>query len=294
MLYDEIKSNKRKSILLVFLFFIILIILGYFIGAFFFNPYFGIVFAAIISIIMTLISLYTGDKILIKMTQAKEAKRPEHTYLINTVEGLSIAAGIPKPSIYVIEDSAINAFATGRNPNHAAVTVTTGAIEKLSREELEGVIAHEISHITNYDIRFMMLVATLVGITVLLSDLFLRSIFYGNFRDRNNRAGAFVIILGLILAILTPIIVQLIRLAVSRQREFLADSSGASLTRYPLGLANALRKIRDDKEPLIEGANRAVASLFIENPLRQFRAKTSNLWNTHPNINERITRLESY
>ncbi len=292
-IYNEISSNKRNSILLISFFFIIIIVLGYLAGYLFFDPYLGLFFAFFISLILTLISLYSGDKMILAMTGAKEAKKPQYTYLINTVEGLSIAAGISMPKVYVINDSAINAFATGPSPNRASITTTTGAIDRLNREELEGVIAHEISHIKNYDIRFMMLVATLIGITVLISDMILRSFFWSGNRSDDSRANTFIIVIGLILAILTPIAVQLIKFAISRQREFLADASGALLTRYPPGLANALKKIRDDKEPLVEVANRATAHLFIANPLRHFKKHTSNLFSTHPDVNERIRRLEA-
>lgn len=293
MIHDEITENKRKSILLIFLFFIIIIFLGFIFGAIFFDPLIGIFFATFISIIFTLISVFSGDKIILSMTKAKEAKKPEHTYLINAVEGLAIAAGIPKPKIYVIDDTAINAFATGYKPEKAAVAFTKGAINRLNRQELEGVIAHEISHIKNYDIRIMVLVATLVGISVLISDMILRSMWFGAGRRKDDKASIYIIIIGLVLAILTPIIVQLIKLGISRQREYLADASAALLTRYPPGLAGALKKIRDDKEPLVEVANRATAHLFIENPLRKLRAHTSNLWSTHPDINDRIRKLEA-
>lgn len=291
-IYNEISTNKRNSFLLVSLFLIVIILLGFVFGYIFFDPYLGLFFAFFISLIFILISYYSGDKMILAMTGAKEARKPEHTYLINTVEGLAIAAGIPMPKVYVIEDSAINGMATGRDPKHASVTVTSGTLKRLNREELEGVLAHELSHIKNYDVRFMMLVATLVGITVLISDMLLRSFFWSS-GNRENRANTFIIIIGLILAILTPIVVQLIKFAVSRKREFLADASGALLTRYPPGLANALRKIRDDKEPLVEVANRATAHLFIENPLRHFKKHTSNIFSSHPPIDERIRRLES-
>ncbi|MBI2499294.1 M48 family metalloprotease [Candidatus Woesearchaeota archaeon] len=291
-MYNEISTNKRNSFLLISLFFAVIILLGFIFGYIFFDPYLGLFFAFFISLIFTLVSYYSGDKMILAMTGAKEARKPEHTYLINTVEGLSIAAGLPTPRIYVINDSAINAFASGRSPEHSIVAVTSGAIGRLNREELEGVIAHEISHIKNYDVRFMMLVATLVGITVLISDMLLRSFFWSR-GDRENKANTFIIVIGLVLAILTPIIVQLIKFAISRKREFLADASGALLTRYPPGLASALKKIRDDKEPVVEVANRATAHLFIENPLRHFKKHTSNIFSTHPEINERIRRLES-
>ncbi len=290
--YEEISSNKWKSFFLVSFFIVIIIVLGYVFGLIFFNPFIGLFFAFIFSIVMTLISIFSGDKILLRMLHAKEAKKPEHAKIINIVEGLSIAAGIPKPKIYVIDDTAINAFATGFKVEKATVTFTTGALQRLNKEELEGVAAHEISHIKNYDIRLMLLVATLVGISVLISDMILRSLWWGGGRRDENKGQIYIILIGLALAILTPIMVQLIKLAISRRREFLADASGALLTRYPKGLANALKKIRDDKEPVVEVANRATAHLFIENPLRKLSKHTSHLFSTHPDINERIQRLE--
>jgi len=295
MLYDHISSNKRKSIFLIGLFFLIIGLLGYALGAYLGNVFIGLAIAIIISIIMTLISFYSGDKMILSMSHAIPADKKKYPHLVNSVEGLAIAAGIPAPKIYVIDDSAINAFATGRDPNHAAVTVTTGAVERLKRDELEAVVAHEIAHIKNYDIRMMMLVVVLVGVIALLSDLFLRSFIYGRRKD-NIKGGpviAVIIGLGIILAILSPLIAQLIKLSVSRKREFLADVDGALLYRNPKSLANALKAIRDDKEPLVEAANKATAHLFIENPLRTFKGKVNNLFSTHPDINERIRILES-
>lgn len=296
-LYDNISSNKRKSILLIFIFFIIIVFLGYIFGAYLGDIFIGLAFAIIISVIMTLISLYSGDKIVLKMSHAIPADKHKYPHLINTVEGLAIASGIPMPKVYVIDDTAINAFATGRSPKHASVTVTTGAVTRLTREELEAVLAHEIAHVRNYDIRIMVLVVILVGVIALLSDIFLRSIFYSRNRRSSGSGGqgaAILILIGLVFAILSPIIAQLIKLAVSRKREFLADADGALICRNPRGLANALKKIRDDKEPLVEAANKATAHLFIENPLRSFKGRMNNLFSTHPPIEERIKRLENF
>jgi len=295
-LYENISSNKRKSILLIILFFIIVASLGYILGFYIGAPVTGLLIAFIFSAVMVLISYYSGDELILKMSHAVPSDKKTYPHLVNTVEGLAIAAGIQTPKIYIINDSAINAFATGRNPNHASVTVTTGAIERLKRDELEGVIAHELAHIRNYDIRMMMLVAVLVGIIALLSDLFLRTMIYGR-RDKQIRGtgrpfGAILFLVGFILALLAPLIAQLIKLAVSRQREFLADADGALLSRNPQGLANALKKIRDDKEPLVEAANKATAHLFIENPLRTFKGRINSLFSTHPEIDERIKRLQ--
>lgn len=293
-LYENISSNKRKSIFLVILFFIVISLLGYAFGLYLGSAYVGVAFAFVISIIMTLISYYSGDKMILSMSHATPADRKKYPHLVNTVEGLAIASGIPTPKIYVIEDSAINAFATGRDPKHASVTVTTGAIERLKRDELEGVLAHELAHVRNYDIRMMMLVVILVGVVALLSDMFLRSMFYGRNRSNKGRGNIIIILIGLVLAILAPLIAQLIKLAVSRQREYLADADGALLSRNPKGLANALKKIKGDKEPLVEAANKATAHLFIENPLRAFGGRINYLFHTHPPIDERIKRLEGF
>lgn len=294
-LYEHISWNKRKSIFLILVFFIIICFLGYSLGLYFGDIYIGIGVAIIFSTIMTLIGLYSGDRMILSMSHAVEADRKKYPHLVNSIEGLSIASGIPTPKIYVIEDSAINAFATGRDPKHAAITVTTGAIERLKRDELEGVIAHEMSHIRNYDIRMMMLVVILVGIIALISDIFLRSVFYGRGkRDSKGKGGAILVLIGLVFAILSPIIAQLIKLAVSRQREYLADADGALLCRHPDALASALQKIKNDKEPLVEAANKATAHLFIENPLRTFGGKMNSFFATHPPIDERIRRLKSF
>ena len=295
-LYENISSNKRKSIFLIFIFFVIIGILGYIFGIYIGDIFIGFGFAIIISTIMTVVSFYSGDSMILKMSSAVEADRKQYAHLVNTVEGLAIAAGIPTPKIYIIDDSAINAFATGRDPQHASVTVTTGAIKRLKRDELEGVLAHEMSHIRNYDVRMMMLVVILVGVIALISDMFLRSMFYGKGRGgrKGGRGGGIIILIGLILAVLAPLIAQLIKLSVSRKREFLADADGALVCRNPQGLAGALKKIRDDKEPLVEAANKATAHLFIENPLRTFGGRINSLFSTHPDINERIKRLEGF
>ena len=291
-MYDAIASNKRKTYLLIFLFFIFIVFLGYILGSLYSNPVFGLSIAFIISFVYILFSLFAGDSVILTLNSAKPADRHHYPHLVNTVEGLAIAAGIPTPKIYVIDDTAINAFATGRDPKHAAVTVTTGTLQRLKRDELEGVLAHELSNIKNYDIRYMLVVVMMVGITLVLSDFLLRSLWMrGGGRD-DSKGNAILIVIGLALAILAPIAVRLIQLAVSRQREYLADASGAMLTRYPQGLANALKKIRDDKEPLIEAADRSTAHLYIENPLAKTRKKLSSVWSTHPDVNLRIQRLE--
>ncbi len=295
-IYEEISANRWRSVLLVLLFFGLVLLLGLGLGAVYGNHYFGVILAIIAGVFYFLISYYNGSSFILAMSKAKEATKPEYTQLINTVEGLAIAAGLAKlPKIYVIEDSALNAFATGRDPEHAAITVTTGLLKKMNRLELEGVLAHEMSHIKNYDIKVMMLASVLVGVAVLLSDFLLRSFLWGGKQGRREDKGAGIlfILIGVVLAVLAPLIGQLIHLAISRKREFLADASGALLTRYPKGLADALRKIKGDPDPLVDTANKATAPLFISIPFRREHPSwMQSLFSTHPPLEERIKRLE--
>lgn len=260
----------------------------------------GLVAAVVIAVAMTIGSYYASDKIVLAMSKARPVEKKDYPYLYNVVEGLAIAAGLPKPRCYIIDDTAPNAFATGRNPEHSVIVVTTGLLEKLNRVELEGVIAHEMSHIKNYDVLVQTLTVVMVGVVALLSDWMLRTFWWGGGRGRRSSrgkggsgggAGAILVVVGLILAILSPLIAQLIHFAVSRRREFLADASGAMLTRYPPGLASALRKIAADKEPL-EVANKATAHLYIVNPLKDIGGAVNKLFSTHPPIEERIAALE--
>ncbi len=290
--YDEVAANKRKSIVIMLSFFVLIVFLGYLIGSFFGSTWIGGILAAIITFIYTIVSWNFGNKIILATTHSREITKKEYPYVYHITEAIAVGAQIPMPKLYVIEDTAINAFATGIKPEKASITLTTGAIEKLNREELEGVISHEMAHIKNFDIRVMLLAATLAGIIVLLADIFLRTVLYGG---DDRKVPGILVLIGLVLAILSPIIVELIKLSISRQREFLADASGAHITKYPPGLAKALKKIRDDKEPLVEAANRGVAHLFIENPLRNAKRQgftVRTLLSTHPDINERIRRLE--
>ena len=295
-IYQEISGNQRKSILLISCFFALALFLGYLIGFRYGNQYFGLILALVFGTLYFLISYYGGASAILTMTRAKEATKPQYTHLINTVEGLAIAAGLPPPKVYIIDDSALNAFATGRDPQHASITVTTGLLQKMNKLELEGVLAHEMSHIKNYDIRVMMLTAVMVGLTVLLSDFLLRSFLWGGKGERreHNQLSVILIIVGIALAVLSPIIGEMIKLAISRKREFLADASGALLTRYPKGLADALRKIKGDPDPLVDTANKATAHLFISRPFRPERKNNvmQNLFSTHPPLEERITILE--
>lgn len=290
MIYEHILSNKAKSYVLFSLIVALVIFLGFVIGSIYGNGYAGIILAAVIAVIYALISYYSGDKIALAVSHAVPANKKDHAYLINTVEGLSIAAGLPKPNVYVMNDDAINAFATGRNPEHASIAVTTGAIKKLNRQELEGVIAHEMSHIGNYDIRFMMLVVVMIGMISIISNFFIRMMWFGGgSRDDRNNLGIILLLVGVILAIFAPLVGQLIQLAISRKREYLADASGALLTRYPKGLADALRKIKKENMPM-KKVDKSVASLFIANPLKS--GWLNNMFSTHPPIDERIKRLD--
>lgn len=245
------------------------------------------ILAAIFAIPSSLIGYYTGDKIALAANRAQKVSKEEAPELTRIIENLAITAGVPTPNIYIINSPALNAFATGRDPQHASIAVTTGLVQTLERSELEGVLAHELSHVRNYDIRFSTIVAIFVGFIVILSDLVSRSLFFGGGRRGrdNNQVHALVAIISIALLILSPIIAQLIQLAISRQREYLADSSGALLTRYPEGLVRALEKISHSR-PLATASN-ATAHLFIANPFGPARG----LFSTHPPLEERIKRL---
>src|SRR4030066_1701759 len=286
-MYEQIASNKRKSFLLVFFFLALIFLLVWLFEQMVGMGTEGIGAAVIIALAMTSGSYYASDKIVLAMSKARPVTKEEFPYLYNVVEGLTIAAGLPPPRCYVIDDTAPNPFATGRNPKNSVIVVTTGFLEKLNRVGFEGVIAHEMSHIKNYDVLLQTLTVVMVGIVALLSDWMRRTVWWGGGRrrgsDRGKGSGGAGIIpaLALVMAILSPLIAQLIRLAISRKREFLADASGAMLTRYPPGLASALRKISADKEPL-EAANKATAHLYIVNPLKDIRGPVNRLFSTHP------------
>ena len=302
-MYEQIAANKRKSFFVCFVFLVLIGFLGWvFTQVTGIMWYWGIGIATLVALAMAWTSYYWSDKIVLTMSKARPIepdKYPQHKFLQNEVEGLSLAAGFAKPpKCYIIDDSAPNAFATGRNPEHGVVCVTTGLLDKLDRYELQGVLAHEMSHIKNYDVRLQTLVVVMAGIVALLSDWMLRSFMWGGGRRRGGRdrggsggAGGILIFVGLALAVLSPFIATIIQLAVSRKREFLADASGAMLTRYPAGLASALRKISADTEPL-EAANKATAHLYIVNPLKNIKGGVNKLFSTHPPIEERIAALE--
>ncbi|MFT4261128.1 MAG: M48 family metallopeptidase [Candidatus Woesearchaeota archaeon] len=291
--FDEVRNNNIKSFVLILLFLLMVAGFGYLVGLLWGNILVGITVTLVIGIIYSLIAYFSGRNMVMSIAGAKEVSKKEYPHLYHTVEGLSLAAGIPTPKCYVIQSNSLNAFATGRNLDDSAVAVTTGLMEKLNREELEAVMAHEIAHVKNRDIRTMMLAAVLVGIIVLLSDVFLRSIIFGG--GGNNRDGRLTVILfvvGIVLAILAPIFAEIIRLAISRKNEYAADARAAVLTRNPRALANALRKISNDPNPM-ESTNRAVAHLYIGSPYRKKRRFFQKYFSTHPPTDERIKRLEA-
>ena len=302
--FREIDRNRRNSILLVIVVIVLLGVLGGAIGYATGFGWGGVVAAVVIAGLMSIGSYFAGDALVLASSGAQEVDRaaPPDGYkqLVNVVTEMSLASGLPMPRIHVIPDSAPNAFATGRDPKHASVAATTGLLEKLDREELQGVMAHEMSHVGNYDIRFTLLVGVLVGAIALLSDWFLRFTFWGGGRgsrsdgDRGGGGGgaaAILMIAALLLAIVAPIIGRMVQLAVSRSRESLADVSAVDLTRNPLGLARALQRISADPD-VLEVANRATQHLYIVNPIKPFEKRASSLWETHPPVGERIRNLE--
>lgn len=304
-IYEVQRSNKIKSILVIIGFMLFVAIATYFIsqalGIYMgYEPGgFGFIgIALIISGFSTFASYYFSDRIVLGISGARKANSQEDRIFTSVAENICIGAGIPKPNLYVIEDSAPNAFATGRDPDHAVVCVTTGLLSKLTRTELEGVVAHEISHIKNYDVRLMSVVAVMVGLVALLADFFLRARWFGGRKDNDrggNQLAIVFMILGIIFAILSPIIAQLIQLAISRRREYMADAGSISITRQPQGLISALEKISSDHEPL-EAANKATAHLYIVNPFKDKAGraveKFASLFNTHPPIKDRILALQ--
>src|SRR3989339_236411 len=288
-MYSQIDANKRKTFFLMAIFIVFVLFIAYFISLYYETGFVLLIFAGIFATTMSLVSYYSGDKIALVSTGARAIEKSDNPYVYRLVENLCITAGVAMPAIYIINDPAPNAFATGRDPEHASIALTTGIIEKLENEELEGVIAHELSHIKNYDIRLMMIVIVLVGFLAIISDIFLRMSFFGRKRDDKGNLGIILLIIGLVSVVLSPIIAKLIQLAISRKREYLADASGALLTRFPDGLANALEKISNEAQPMAN-ASQATAHLFIANPFGSGK-KFSNLFSTHPPVEERIKRL---
>lgn len=290
-LYQEQSNNLGKTWALMAAFFIVVIAIGWGVSWYYGNP--GILYGAVIfSILMNVGSFWFSDKVVLSMTGAKPAKREEYFDLYTITENLSITAGMPMPKLYVINDPAPNAFATGRDEKHAVVAATTGLLALLDRTELEGVIAHELSHVKNRDMLVMTVAVVLAGFVAIVADMFLRmSMFGGGNRDDNGKAGALFAVLAIVAAILAPLAAQLIQLAISRKREFLADASGALLTRYPEGLASALKKISGYGAPM-RSANHATAHLFIANPFGRTAGQFINkLFATHPPVEERVRAL---
>ena len=296
LFFDAIAENRKNTVLLISVFLALLLGLGYLFGASYGDASIGILFALVFALITILPSYYAGDKLLLAMSAAHPVEKKDNPQLYNVVEELSIAAGIPMPKIYIINDTAPNAFATGRNAKVASVAITQGLLEKLNRDELQGVVAHELSHIRNHDILYSTLIALLVGTIALLCDFFFRSFRYGRRSRSGERSGqgsAIFFIVAIALAIFAPFFAQILQFAVSRQREYLADASGAALTRYPEGLASALEKISKDKE-VLEVANRATQHLYIVNPIKPFESRAqNNIFSTHPPLEERIKRLRA-
>ena len=287
-LYTHKDSNIRKTWVLISLFLVFVIGLGW-VFSYQFNNSIILVIAVIFSILMSFTSYWYSDKIVLSMSKAKEVKHEENPELYHIVENLCITAGLPLPKIYIIEEMAPNAFATGRDPKHAVVAVTRGLLEKLDRSELEGVIAHELSHIGNRDILLQTVVVILVGLVALLSDWFLRWSFFGRRNsDNKGQIGAIMAIVGIVLALLSPLIALLLQMSISRKREFLADASGSLLTRYPEGLARALEKISQDPTEL-KVANKATAHMYISNPFKG--KKIRKMFMTHPSVEERTKAL---
>ena len=291
-MYDEIASNKRRTVILISLFTIIIVMLGWVFGMTMEAPEAGIIIAVMVATVFTFVGYFKGDAVALATSGAKQIKKRDNPELYRLVENLSITAGIATPKIYVITDPAANAFAAGRKPETASIAVTTGLLQTLDKLELEGVIAHELSHIKNYDIRVMTLVVVLVGTVLLFSDIMMRSFLFrrGGSRD-SGQATVILFIIGLVLAGLSPLFAQLIKFAISRSREYLADASASLLTRYPEGLASALEKIaKQDKS--MKRANHATAHLFLANPFDpHVTKKFEHFFSTHPPIEQRIERL---
>lgn len=282
---DQISANKTKSLFLIFGIFVVFLVLGYVISMAFNPGYFFLIMivSIVISILYIWISYYNSDKIAVASVRARKARTSEYKTYHSVVESLTVASGLPKPELYVMQSPQINAFASGRDPLHSVICVTTGALEKLNKDELEGVLAHELSHIANYDIRFMTIASVMVGMIAIVSEIFLRSLWFGGGGD-DNKSNAIFLVIGIVLAILAPIVVHLVQLSISRKREFVADANAVKFTRYPGGLIKALKKIQNDSV-VEKKVPKAVAPMFFASPLR-------NLASTHPPLGKRIQALE--
>ena len=301
-MYEQIAANKRKTIFLLFVSFVLLAAVGYAIGLIYGTGWVGLGIAVAVALLLQIGAYFSGDKLVLRSARARAVTSEDEPRLHNIVEGLAIAAGVPKPAVYVVPEQAPNAFATGRDPEHSSVAVTQGLLDSMDRVELEGVLGHEMAHVLDRDILYGTIVATVIGAIVLISEFFLRSWWWGGFggrrsdRGRGNGGGAELIVfaIGFALLILAPIFGQLIRLAVSRNREYLADAQGAMLTRYPPGLISALKKIAGAPHAM-RSANNATAHLWFDQPSRIQGSRTGRmerLFSTHPPIEQRIRRLE--
>ena len=293
--YNLVDANKARSGMVIAIFIVFITVATYFLSYALGFDLSAVGIALVLSGALSFVSYYFSDQIILSISGAVPANKRDHFDFYTVAENIARPAGIPIPKLYVQNDSAMNAFATGRDPEHAVVCATTGLLAKLTRTELEGVVAHEMSHIRNYDTRLMSIVTILVGLITLLADILLRTNIRGKSDRDNGNIGALLMIAGFTLALLSPIIAKLIQLAISRRREFLADATGAQITKYPEGLASALEKLSGDKEPL-EAANKATSHLYIVNPLKNHHNSIgwfANLFNTHPPIAERIKALRS-
>jgi len=302
-LYESITSNKWKSGLMLAIFVVFVVAFGYVLGLVLggtTNPqwaWIGLSIGFVIALIMGMVSYWSSDKVALSVSGAIPIDDdPRWIRYRNAVEGLAIAAGVPPPRMYVIDDPAPNAFATGRNPKNSAIAATTGLLDMMNDQELQGVVAHEMSHVKNYDILLLSMTIVLVGTIIMMSDIFLRTFWFSDSDSDSGEAGIILLVIGIVLAILSPIIAQLIKLAIGRKREYLADANGALLTRYPPGLANALRKLQADNKQL-RRANKATAHLYISQPLKTASGEKGSwlnrMFDTHPPIEDRIARLDA-
>ena len=297
MLFDRVSRNVRKSWALIIVFILLVGAIGWVFGEFTGFGFWGLPVAVGISVLMSWGAYFSSDKIALSMSRAKPADETEDRQLHNIVEGLALGAGLPKPRVYIVEDEAPNAFATGRNPEHAAIAVTRGLMHKMSRDELEGVLAHELAHVKNRDTLVMTLAVTLVGVIILLADWMMRALWWGG-RDRNNGLGLPFAIIGIVLLITAPFFAQMLQFAISRQREFLADAEAVVITRYPDGLIGALEKLRSD-QTVVRTASKATAHLWIESPIARHAQEGSTkqgawlnrMFDTHPPLDARIAAL---
>ena len=299
--YDQIAANKRNSLLLALIVMVLFGVLGFAIGYAIAGSPSGAVAVAGIAVVLgglaAVGSYFAGDSVVLSVSGAQEVDETSAPQLLNVVREMTLAANLPMPKVYIIDDTAPNAFATGRDPQHASVAITSGLLQKLDREELQGVMGHELSHVRNFDIRFAMIVGVLVGSIALMADFFLRFTFWGGGRrssnDRDSNGGglqAIFFVVAIVLSILAPIAARLVQLAVNRQREYLADASSVQLTRNPYGIERALAKISEDQE-VLEVANRATQHMYFTNPIKKFEERSSNLFSTHPATLDRINRL---